>query len=141
MKPSVTLPKAIMSRLPETNGVGLWETEERGEQLEATVGLSPYFFSSWNLPKRLGMGVERGVMEMREQSRGSEQAGPSSTSHAMPIELRCRFLLKDLLKVPFQVWFPLKEGLSRRKALRGGLTCYRPAPIPISSGLLTEDTV
>lgn len=116
MKLSVTLPKA---RLPEANRVGLWETEARGERLEVTIGLSPYFFSSWNLPERLGMGVERGVMEMREQSRGSEQAGPSSSSHALLIELRCRFLLKDLLKVPFQVWLPLKEGLRGRKALGG----------------------
>lgn len=116
MKLSVTLPKA---RLPEANRVGLWVTEAREERLEVTIGLSPYFFSSWNLPERLGMGVERGVMEMREQSRGSEQAGPSSSSHALLIELRCRFLLKDLLKVPFQVWLPLKEGVRGRKALGG----------------------
>lgn len=69
LKPSVTLPKAIMSRLPETNGVELWETEERGEQLEATVGLSPYFFSSWNLPKKARYGCGEGC----DGDEGAEQ--------------------------------------------------------------------
>lgn len=61
MKLSVIFPKAVVSRLPEANRFGLGETEARGERLEVTVGLNPYFFSSWNLPERLGMGVERGV--------------------------------------------------------------------------------
>lgn len=61
------------------------------------------------------MGVERAVMEVRERSRISEQAGPSSTCHALTIELRRGFLLK----VPFHVWFSLKDGLKGRKALGG----------------------
>lgn len=76
------------------------------------------------------------MVEMRGHSRVSEQARPSSISHALPIEL---VLLPP--KGPFQVWFPLKEGLRGRKELREALTCYRPSPIPISSGLLKVDTV